>query len=108
MGLVEEEKRRPRGSRAPLPPSPNWTRRGGAAPPPLSFPPSLPSPQVLIQLGKGGSPTPGRSRTPPARLLLGLAAPPCSFIYGGRGAPLDTQVDLRDRSLSRVRCTPPP
>ena len=36
-----------------------------------------------------------------ARPLLGQPPPPpCSFIYGGRGAPLDTQVDLRDRSLA--------
>ena len=79
---------------------------------------------VRIGLGKGGapfllllspflplsysnkerrSPTPGGSRTPPlARPPWPAASPPCSFIYGGRGAPLDTQVDLLI-SPSRVR-----
>src|SRR4051812_9147135 len=45
---VEEEERRPRGNRMPLPPSPNWTRRGMAPPPPflspLSFFPPSPNP----------------------------------------------------------------
>ena len=60
--------------------------RGGA---PLSFLSSLPSfPLSYLDKEREGSPTPGRSRTPPARLLLGPAAPPLgSFIYGGKGAP---------------------
>ena len=82
--LVEEE-RRPRGSRVPLP-QVRIGQGGGAAPP---FPPSLsppsPSPNPTR---KGGSPTPGGSRTPPgAPLLASRLSPPCSFIYGGRGAP---------------------
>ena len=76
---------------------------------------------VRIGLGEGGPsfplplplfPSPfslpswTRRRTPPslARLKGRPASPPCLFIYRGRGAPLDTQVDLCDRSLSRVRC----
>ena len=65
-------------------------RWGGDAPlsssPPLSF----------STKARGGSPTPGGSRTPPGAPLGGRPhLPPPSFIYGGRGAPHDTQVDLR-------------
>ena len=65
----------------------------GAAPPlpssPPPFPPSSPSPTwkgggVLLPVGVG---------LLLARLSsLGRRPPPCSFIYGGRGAPLDTQL----------------
>ena len=71
--------------RAPSPPSPNWTRRGATPPFFLLFLlfPTSPSPTR-----KEGSPTPGGSRTPPWRALLGRRPPPLgSFIYGGRGAP---------------------
>src|SRR3954465_7458388 len=71
----------------------------GAQPPfPSSSPPLSPSPTptrkegVLLPVGVG---------LPLARPLLGRPPPPsCSFIYGGRGHPIDTQVDLRDRSLA--------
>ena len=97
--LREKRKGGKRWPRAPPLPSPNRTRRGGRRPPFLSlfllFPTS-PSPTR-----KEGSPTPGGSRTPPWRALLGRPPPPLgSFIYGGKGAPLDTQVDLCDRSLA--------
>ena len=52
MGLVEKEKRRPRGSRAPLPPMYELDKEGGR--PPFPFFPLFLLPQVLIQLGKGG------------------------------------------------------
>src|SRR4051812_1939988 len=60
----------------PFPPSPSWTRKEG----------------VLLPVGVG---LPLARPPPRAGLLL-----PCSFIYGGRGTPQDTQVDLRDRSLA--------
>ena len=54
----------------PFPPSPSWTRKGGN----------------LLLLGVG--------------ILLPWCAPPrvglllpCSFIYGGRGHPIDTTID---------------
>ena len=78
----------------PLPPTPNWTRRG-AVPPPLSFPLSPPSPQVLIQLGKRR----GVLLPPGVGLLLGrvierAGPPPPPLLYiRGKGHPMDTQVD---------------
>ena len=82
---------------------------------------------VRIGLGKGGapfllSPSPFPSPTPTrkgevllpvgvglpllARLSsLGRRPPPCSFIYGAGGHPIDT-LDIR--YFSRVRCAPPP
>ena len=54
----------------PFPPSPSWTRKGGN----------------LLQLGVGIL-LPWRA-PPRASLLL-----PCSFIYGGRGHPIDTTID---------------
>ena len=84
--LREKRKGGKRWPRAPPLPSPNRTREGGRRPPFLSlfllFPTS-PSPTR-----KEGSPTPGGSRTPPWRALLGRPPPALgSFIYGGRGAP---------------------
>ena len=89
---------------APSPPSPNWTRREGRRPLfLLSFPLSY------LDKEREGSPTPGRSRTPPAPLSLGRRPLPPWLLYILRqGAPLDTQVDPRDHILSRVRCPPPP
>src|SRR3954465_2740421 len=69
--------------------SPNWTRRGGAAPFPSPSPsPFLPPSPILVGLGKG-SPTPTGRRTPPplARASRAGRPPPASFIYGGRGHP---------------------
>ena len=68
---------------------PNWTREGGRTLPSFSFP--LP---FSYSHKERRSPTPGGSRTPPlgAPPPLGRPSPPCSFIYGGRGAPLDTQL----------------
>ena len=55
----------------PFPPSPSWTRKEG----------------VLLPVGVG---------LPLARpSLAGHPLPPVSFIYGGGGHPIDTQVDLR-------------
>ena len=79
--------------------SPNWTRGGGATP--LSLPPSPSFPLlvgVLLLLGGG--------------LLLGAPIGPAGLLplllyIWGQGAPLDTQVDPRDRFLSRVRCPLP-
>ena len=78
-----------------------WRRRKGGRPPSLSFPLG----ESYSNKDWGGSPTPSRSRTPPApssrRTPRGRPhLPPPSFIYGGRGAPHDTQVDLRDHSLA--------
>ena len=94
---MREKRRAGQGRpRAHSPPSPNRTRKGGGAP--LS---SFPSPLSFSTKARGGSPTPGGSRTPPGAPLGGRPhLPPPSFIYGGRGAPLDTQVDHRDRSLA--------
>ena len=63
---------------------PNWTREGGRTLPSFSFP--LP---FSYSHKERRSPTPGGSRTPPlgAPPPLGRLPPPCSFIYGGRGAP---------------------
>ena len=54
---------------------------------------------------KGGSPTPTGSRTPLGRAIE-RAGPPLlhSFIYGGRGHPIDTTIDL----LISLPCAVPP
>ena len=52
----------------PSPSGPNWTRKGGAAPPSFLLPLPLPFP-LLLQLGKEGG-----SRTPPWRALPWPAA----------------------------------
>ena len=85
---AKREKRKEQGGgRAPLPLLVQIGQgKGGGAPPFLPlfllFPTS-PSPTR-----KEGSPTPGGSRTPPWRALLGRPPPPLgSFIYGGKGAP---------------------
>src|SRR3954468_4934494 len=95
LGREGRERAAPGGGARPPMGSPNWIRRGGAAPLSLSLSLSfLPPSSFLVGLGKG-SPTPTRRRTPPSLgAPLGRPAlPPCSFIYGGRGAPQDTQVD---------------
>ena len=100
--LVERRKGQPKGAaRLPPSPSPIRTRRGGR--PPLSLFPPSPTPTR-----KEGSPTPGGSRTPPWRALLGRPPPPLgSFIYGGRGHPRTHKL-IYGSFLSRVRCPPPP
>ena len=92
--LVEKRRGGQGRPHAPSPSSPNWTRRGQH---PLSFLSPSSFPLLLLQLGKEevllpvgvellpGAPPPGR---PPL--------PPCSFIYEGRGAPLDTTIDPLD------------
>ena len=67
-------------STSSFPPSPTPTRKGG----------------VLLPVGVG---------LPPWRALPGRPPlPPCSFIYGGRGAPLGTTIDL----LISYPCAVPP
>ena len=52
----------------------------------LPFPSPTRKEGVLLPVGVG---------LPMARPLLGrLPLPPCSFIYGGRGAPLEITIDL--------------
>ena len=99
MGLIGpygNRGERPKGRRRP-PSGPNWTR--GAAHFSLFLSPSF----LLSYSNKGRrSPTPGGSRTPPLARPppRPAASPPCSFVYGGRGAPQDTHVNHRDRSLA--------
>ena len=103
-----------RGGRARGPPRPNRIELGGRPPfppfppsPSFSFSfPSFPSPSwtrkggILLPVGVGLLPgAPSLGRPPP---------PPCSFIYGGRGAPHDTHKLIYGSFLSRVRCPPPP
>ena len=78
--LVEEE-RRPRGSRVPLPPKSELDKEEGRRPPFLS-PSLLPSP-LLVQQGREGVLLP----VGVGLLLAGRLCPPCSFIYGAKGAP---------------------
>ena len=82
---------RPKGRRR-APPFWSELERGAA---PFSF--SLSSSFLLNYSNKERrSPTPGGSRTPPlgAPPPLGRPSSPCSFIYGGRGHPIDTTIDL--------------
>ena len=103
MGHTGKERKASKGGRTP----PHGLvriglGRGGA--PFLPSPSPFPSP---IPTRKGGVLLPvGVGLTLLARLSsLGRRPPPCSFIYGGRGAPLYT-IDIR--YFSRVRCPPPP
>ena len=105
VGLSGREERWPEMGRAPLPP---LVRIGQGLQPPFPSP-SPPLSFSPTPTRKGGVLLPVGVGLPPWRaLLLGRPPPPCSFIYRGRGAPLDTQVDPRDRFLSRVRCPLPP
>ena len=95
MGQEGEEGRSQEGAARPSPPSPNRTREGGRRPP---FPSPLPplSPLLLLQLGKKGVLLQVGVGLPPWRTLLGRPPPPPWLLYiRGRGAPIDTQVDLR-------------
>ena len=68
--------------------------QGGGRRPPF-LPLSLLLPPSPIPTRKGGSPTPGGSRTPPGAPPPSRPhLPPCYFIYGGRGHPIDTTIDL--------------
>ena len=97
MGHTGKERKGPKGWPHPSPwTSPNWTREGGApfllSPSPFPFPTPTRKGGVLLSVGVGlplGAPS-----------LAGHPLPLGSFIYGGRGAPLDTQVDHPDRSLA--------
>ena len=93
VGLYGEEERRPGLGHAPLPPSPNRTRRGGRCPPfPSSLPPLSPS-----------TPNPTRKREGvllPVGVGLLLARPslagrtsPLAPLYTGAGGTLDTTID---------------
>ena len=75
--LVERRNGQPKGAaRLPPSPSPIRTRRGGR--PPFS---SFPLWGFLVGIGLEGSPTPGRSRTPPAPLSLGRRPLPPWLLY---------------------------
>ena len=97
MGLSGKEKGAAQGGRAPPPsPSPIRTRRGGR--PPFSLSPHLRIPiptriggGVLLLVGVG---------LLLARPKAGRTSPPWLLYIRRQGAPLDTQVDLRDRSLA--------
>src|SRR3954465_6099072 len=86
--LVERERGGQGGPRAPSPSDPNWTRRGGAAPPfPSPSPPSFPTPS---RSRKEGSPTPTRRRTPPPGARhKGRPASPLAPLYTGAGGTLE-------------------
>ena len=107
LGHTGKREGLPRAGRAPPRPSPNWTRGRGCAPSFLAY--SFPLPCLLLVLhGRN----PSWTRKGEILLLVGVglplgraierAGPPLlhSFIYGGRGHPMDTQVDHRDRSLA--------
>ena len=85
MGLSGREERWPGLGRAPLPPSPNRTRRGGRRPPfPSSLPPLSPS-----------TPNPTRKRQGVglhlARPSWPAAPPPLLLYIRGQGGTLETQ-----------------
>ena len=87
--LVEKRRGGQGQPRTPFPPSPNWTRRGGA-PPFLS--PSLSFPLLSYSYLEGGSPTPGGSRTPHGARHRRPPPPPPPLLYiRGGGHPLETQ-----------------
>src|SRR3954471_11615082 len=86
LGHEGRERAAPGGGARPPMRSPNWTRRGGAAPFPSPSPsPFLPPSPILVGLGKG-SPTPTGRRTPPLwRAPLGPAGLPLAPLYTGAG-----------------------
>ena len=88
-GRGEEAKGQPR---AP-PPKSELYKEGGGAPPPFLSPSLLPSP-LLVQQGREGVLLPVGVGLLLARLLLAGRTSPLSFIYGGRGAPQGTTIDL--------------
>src|SRR3954470_14474650 len=86
--------------------SPNWTRGRGGAPSFLLFPLPLPCLLLLIHgrtpswTRKGGILLPVGVGLPRARHREGRPSPPPLLYIRGRGHPIDTQVDLRDRFLA--------
>ena len=82
--LVEEE-RRPRGSRAPLPPKSELDKEGGGAPPFLS-PSLLPSP-LIVQQGREGVLLPVGVGLLLAPLLAGCTSPLAPLYMGAGGTP---------------------
>ena len=86
---MEERRRRPGGGRAP--PSPIRIGVGGR---PAFLLPLFSFLPLLLQLGKGGILLPVGLGLPLGRAIE-RAGPPLlhSFIYGGGGHPIDTQVD---------------
>ena len=91
MGHTGKERKAPKGGHTP----PHGLvriglGRGGAPflPSPSPFPSPTPTRKggVLLLVGVGLPPW--------GALLLGRSPPPCSFIYGGRGHPKDTTIDL--------------
>src|SRR4051812_22582668 len=107
MGPKGKEEGAARTGRAPPPPLVRIGQgRGGGGGAPL-FP--FPLPPSFSYKARERSPTPGGSRTPPGAPLGGRPGLPLpSFIYGGRGAPQNTQVDHCDRSLAVCGAPPPP
>ena len=104
MGLMGPKWRRGEVARAGRVPPPPLVRigQGGGGDPFPSSPLSLPSASPTWTR-KGGSPTPGGSRTPLGAPSSWPAAPsPLNLYIRGRGAPLETTID--QSSLSRVRC----
>ena len=85
--LVEEE-RRPRGSRAPLPPKSELDKGGGA--PPFLSPSLLPSP-LLVQQGREGVLLPVGVGLLLACLLLAGRTSPLAPLYTGARGTLETQ-----------------
>ena len=88
---LREKRRGGKRWAAPPPlPSPNRTRRGGRRPPPPFLPLFLLLPPSPTPTRKEGSPTPGGSRTPPWRTLLGRPPPPPWLLYiRGQGGTLE-------------------
>ena len=83
VGFSGREERWPGLGRAPLPPSPNRTRRGGRPPLP-SLSPLSPS-RILFQLGKGGILLPVGVGLLLARPPPGRPHPPFDPLYTGAG-----------------------
>ena len=115
MGLSGREERRPGQGRAPLPPSPNRTRRGGRRPPfllSLLFPPS----RILFQLGfprgKQGegwpatSPSPNRTRGR-GEGRAALPWPPLLFSTKAHYGPLSPRgVPVTPRYSGKIPISP--
>src|SRR3954468_5690392 len=82
------------------PPSPLVRIGLGKRRPATSPSPPIPSPFLPFWWTPTRTWSPSRTPYPGRTLCLGRPPPPPSFIYRGRGHPIDTQVDLRDLSLA--------